>query len=262
MRDRHARAFAQEFEPAERGMESPAMPEWLAGSTPTGRTCTPPCATPPRWATPTRRCSSSPRSGATGACAAALAEARALAAAALALGGEPELRVAALNGAGVLAAEHGDFAAAREHFAAALELAREIGSHHRVVRVTPTSAAWRCTRATTTTAIARYQEATEHAREQGNARHLSLTLHNLAIAHDGAGHPEAAIRLPRGEPADRPRGRGAGARHAPSRCCSPARCSRSDPTRAAELARASLARAHVLGDMNGLPPLPGDRRAS
>ena len=45
-----------------------------------------------------------------------------------------EPRVRALNGAGVLAGEQGDFAASRAHFEASVELARAIGAHERAAR--------------------------------------------------------------------------------------------------------------------------------
>ena len=55
-----------------------------------------------------------------------VAEGRELAEAALAAGeGPPELRMHVANGAGILAAEQGDFDAARAHFEEALELARD-----------------------------------------------------------------------------------------------------------------------------------------
>ena len=78
-----------------------------------------------------------------------LTEGRALADAALAGGGgTPENRFGALDGAGVLAGEQGDFASARTHFEASLALARELGAPEYLARASPTSATSRSTRVT------------------------------------------------------------------------------------------------------------------
>ena len=151
VRDRHAHAFADEFKGAEVGMESPAMPDWLRRLDADRENL----HAALRHANATRDADTAQRLVAAlwryWCIRGTLTEARTLAGEAVALGGEPELRVPAINAVGVLAAENGDFACAHEHFTAALELAREIGAVERVVRVQPpTSAASRSTRATTT----------------------------------------------------------------------------------------------------------------
>ena len=106
----------------------------------------------------------------------------------------------ALNGAGILAAEQGDFAAARAHFEAALELARALGvarpdRGHGDQPREPRA----CTRATTRPRSRRYEEATAIARELGDERALSLALQNLGHRPRGRRASRARDRRARGE---------------------------------------------------------------
>jgi tetratricopeptide (TPR) repeat protein len=194
VRDRHARAFARLFEGADEGMRSASVAAWQArldadhdnlraglrhavatGDADSALRLTNACAH--YWATRGH-----------------VAEGRALAEAALQLdGGADELRMHAVNGAGILTAEQGDFIAAREHFEAALGLARRLGARDRIAGTVTNLANLAMYAADHETAVRRYQEATEIARELGDERALSLAIQNLGIAHEGAGQHARAI---------------------------------------------------------------------
>ncbi|HET6551290.1 MAG TPA: tetratricopeptide repeat protein, partial [Solirubrobacter sp.] len=196
VRDRHARAFAELLHGAERGMERPEMPDWLRRldadrenahaalrhANAAGDAATAQLLVGSLWRYWTMR--------------GTLVEGRQLAVAALALdGAQPEVRMTAVNGAGVLAAEQGDFAAAREHFEEALALAQATGARDRVVRIGSNLGSLAMYEGDYETAIERYEQATAFARETGDDRSASLMLHNLGIAHSGAGRPERGIEL-------------------------------------------------------------------
>jgi tetratricopeptide (TPR) repeat protein len=105
----------------------------------------------------------------------------------------PELRMKVTNGAGILAAEQGDFTASRRHFEESRELARAAGNRRREVRAGANLGILAMYEDDHETAIERYQEAVELARELGDDRTLSLMTQNLGIAHDAAGQPALAI---------------------------------------------------------------------
>ena len=125
-----------------------------------------------------------------------IAEGReALAAALGAPGGPPALRQRALNGAGALAGDAGDFAAAKGYFEESLELARELGEHYRAAFVESNLGTLALFAFDYDEAIKRYEGAVAYARSVDNARGLSLSLQNLGIAHAGAGQLDRAIAL-------------------------------------------------------------------
>ena len=123
-----------------------------------------------------------------------VAEGRELAEAALAAGeGPPELQMHVKNGAGILAAEQGDFEAARAYFEATLELARELEHRPRIASSVTNLATLAMYAGDYEAAVARYEEASVISRELGDERQLSLALQNVGIAHEGAGHRDRAI---------------------------------------------------------------------
>jgi predicted ATPase/DNA-binding SARP family transcriptional activator len=116
--------------------------------------------------------------------------------AALATGaGDSALRVKALNAAGVLAGELDDFAAARRHFAEALELAAQLGDRRQVARSLMNLGVIDVYTEAYATAAGRYQEAGDIWRELGDIRGQSLMCQNLAIVHDLLGHFDRATPL-------------------------------------------------------------------
>jgi predicted ATPase/DNA-binding SARP family transcriptional activator len=125
-----------------------------------------------------------------------LSEGRELMMAALACdGGPPALRQRALNGAGAVVAELGDFAGARELLEQSLELARELGDGYRVARVGSNLGTLALFAADFDEAIARYAESVDYMRALDDPRALSLVVQNLGIAHHGAGNHAPAIEL-------------------------------------------------------------------
>ena len=99
------------------------------------------------------------------------------------------------NGAGVLAAEQGDFAAARAHFDESLELARARGARHDESRASSNLGVLAVYAGDDAEAIRRYEHAAAIARELGDERTLALLLQNLGLVHAGLGHRERAVAL-------------------------------------------------------------------
>ncbi|WP_084286341.1 BTAD domain-containing putative transcriptional regulator [Solirubrobacter soli] len=125
-----------------------------------------------------------------------LTEGRELLAAALALeGGTPELRQRALNGAGAVAGEQGDFDVAKDLFEQALELAPTVGDGNRAARISGNLGNLALYRQDYDEAIERYNAGVAYMRSIDHARGLSLMLQNLGIAHAEAGHRDRAIEL-------------------------------------------------------------------
>jgi predicted ATPase len=125
-----------------------------------------------------------------------VSDGRALTAAALALPGAPaRLRLQALNGAGVLAAEQGDFAGARAHFEEGLALGRELADAELLARIYGNLGNLAIYEDDIDGAVALYERSTEQWRVLGDDRGLSLILQNLGIAHGRAGRLERAVGL-------------------------------------------------------------------
>jgi tetratricopeptide (TPR) repeat protein len=124
-----------------------------------------------------------------------VAEGRATLESGLALPGGPDrVRMVALNGAGVLAAEHGDLAGARRHFAAAMALAEALGDGVRAARIGGNLGSIALYERDFPEAIRRYTEAMERAEDP---RSLSLWLQNAGLAHEAAGDRARGLELVR-----------------------------------------------------------------
>ena len=125
-----------------------------------------------------------------------LVEGRELVTAALACGdGPPELRQRALNGAGAVVAELGDFSGAKELLEESLALARELDDGYRAARVGSNLGTLALFAADFDAAIAHYAESVAYMRALDDPRALSLVVQNLGIAHHGAGNHKQAIEL-------------------------------------------------------------------
>jgi tetratricopeptide (TPR) repeat protein len=125
-----------------------------------------------------------------------VSEGRELCRDALALdGGTAEARLRTANGAGILAAEQGDFDAARVLFEDALARTRALGIREREARIVSNLGVLAVYRGDFATAIALYAEATAIARELGDERAVSLYTQNLGIVHDEVGNVDEAIAL-------------------------------------------------------------------
>src|SRR6202008_3344813 len=93
--------------------------------------------------------------------------------------GSPGPRVNALQAAGVMSAEAGDFDTASAHFNAALELARAVGDRARVARLQSNLGTLAMYAGDHEQAVRRYEEAAVISRERGDLLGLSLVTQNL-----------------------------------------------------------------------------------
>jgi tetratricopeptide (TPR) repeat protein len=251
-RDRHARAHAELFKGAEAGMRSANLPHWLAridADHDNIRAAIRHAVARGDVETALSLCWSAAHYWGTRG---HVAEGRELAEAALAAGeGPPELRMHVENGAGVLSAEQGDFAAARTHFESALETARALGHHSRIAGTVTNLATLAMYAGDYAAAVARYEEASEFSRALGDERQLSLAMQNVGIAHEGAGHRDRAIEAL--EESLALARRVADPSHLASTQRSLARVLLDeDPPRALALLHESLVIARDLGDRNGI----------
>jgi tetratricopeptide (TPR) repeat protein len=183
-----------------------------------------------------------------------LTEGRALVNLALASGdGPPELRWRAINAAGVLASEQGDFEEARVLFEECLGLAEQLGSPAQIARVSGNLAIVALYERDFDEAIRRHAQSLEYWRDARDVAMHSLAAQNLGIAYSGAGQHERAIELleesvvlarQAGDPA-----------HLSSTMRSLSRAllvGRSDDSQALELIQDSLALAREIADRPGM----------
>jgi predicted ATPase/DNA-binding SARP family transcriptional activator len=192
----HARHFAEAVEGGERGVESAEIGSWLdrldadreniraaiACAVANGDAATALTLCANVWRYWERR--------------GHLSEARETLASALASGdGPPSLRQRSLNGAGALAGEQGDFAAAKVLFEESAALAHEIGDEYRAARSNGNLGTLALYALDYDEAIARLDASMAYMRSIDDARGLSLMTQNLGIAHAGAGHHERAVEL-------------------------------------------------------------------
>jgi predicted ATPase len=196
VRDRHARACLELLSGAEDGLVSAEQPEWLRRldadhdnvraalqhALAAGDGDTAVALVAPMWRYWLLR--------------GGMNEGRPLSRAALALGGgTPALRMRAANGAGIMAAEQGDYEGARGHFEESLKYARDLGMRDRVARIISNLGVLAVYRSDPETAILLYEEAAAIARELGDVRAVSIYTQNLGIAHDESGQVPRAIDL-------------------------------------------------------------------
>jgi predicted ATPase/DNA-binding SARP family transcriptional activator len=253
-RRRHARAFAAFTEQAEGGIKGPSQADWfrrIDADAENLRAAT-------SWAIADGDADTALQLAGGlirfWAARGALTERRGLLATALAAGaGSPGPRVNALQAAGVMAAEAGEFEMAGVHFGAALELARAVGDRARVSRLQSNLGTLAMYAGDHAQAVRRYEESALISRELGDPLGLSLVTQNLAIAHDGIGSRERALELLEesvtlarraGDPA-----------HTASALRTLARVLLAGDTereRATELIRESLTRSLELGDRPGM----------
>ena len=202
VRDRHARAFAERCR-RRRGAAwtAPTSRAGCSGSTPTTTTSAPPCATRSPPATPTPRSRSSRRSGATGCMRGDARRGPRAGRAALALAaGRRSCACARVNGAGVLAGEQGDFAAAKRALRGEpARSPRELGARDREARASSNLGILAIYEGDFETAIRRYEEATAIARELGDERTLSLIAAEPRARPRRRRAPRAGDRAARGE---------------------------------------------------------------
>jgi predicted ATPase/DNA-binding SARP family transcriptional activator len=253
-RRRHARAFAALTEEAESGIKGPAQASWFArldADAENLRAATTWALVDGETDTALHLAGGLLRFWAARG---ALTERRETLATALAAGaGSPAPRITALQAAGVMAAEAGDFDAAGVHFDAGLQLARAVGDRARVARLQINLGTLAMYAGDHEQALRRYEEGAAILRESGDPLGLSLVTQNLAIAYDGVGRRDRAIALLE-ESVELARRAGDPA-HTASAQRTLARVLLADETereRARELIRESLTRSRDLGDRPGM----------
>jgi tetratricopeptide (TPR) repeat protein len=109
--------------------------------------------------------------------------------------GEDELRVKALNAAGILAGEADDFAGAHELFGEALALADRLSDRRQMARILMNLGVIALYTEDYEAALSRYREAGEIWRELGDVRGQSVMSQNLAIVYESLGDVEEATPL-------------------------------------------------------------------
>jgi predicted ATPase/DNA-binding SARP family transcriptional activator len=183
-----------------------------------------------------------------------LAEGRQLLEAALEQGENAPLvaRVKALNGAGMLAGEQGDFEAARRFFERSLALARELGDDGRIGVALANLGNLALFRQDFAEARMLYEQAAELWRRLDQTRRLAVALENLGCVALGEGDVDGAVTL-LDEALDL--AREAGTLHdvaTSSRTLARALLVRPDLERAAAVLDEALGVAEELGDRHGL----------
>jgi predicted ATPase/DNA-binding SARP family transcriptional activator len=253
-RRRHARAFAALAEQAEGGIRGPAQATWFArldADAENLRAATTWALVDGETDTALRLAGGLLRFWAARG---ALTERREALATALAAGaGSPGPRVTALQAAGVMAAEAGDFEAAGAHFDAGLQLARAVGDRERIARLQINLGTLAMYAGDHEQAVRRYEEGAAILREIHDPLGLSLATQNLAIAHDGIGRRDRAIALLE-ESVELARRAGDPA-HTASALRTLSRvllADEADRERARELIRESLTLSRELGDRPGM----------
>lgn len=109
--------------------------------------------------------------------------------------GDDELRVKALNAAGILAGEAGDFAGAHELFGEALALADRLRDRRQMARILMNLGVIALYTEDYAAALSRYREAGDIWRELGDVRGQSVMCQNLAIVHESLGEVDQATPL-------------------------------------------------------------------
>ncbi len=109
--------------------------------------------------------------------------------------GDRELRTKAHNAAGVLAGEAGDFTAAQELFAVALELAKSLPDRRQLARILMNLGVVALYTEDHAAALARYREAGDIWHELGDVRGQSIMCQNRAIVHEAVGQFDQATPL-------------------------------------------------------------------
>jgi predicted ATPase len=105
------------------------------------------------------------------------------------------VRVKALNGAGMLVGEQGDFESARRFFEQSLELARALGDEGRIGAALANLGNLALFRQDFVEARALYEEAAELWRRVGHTRRLAVALENLGCVALGEGDVDGAVAL-------------------------------------------------------------------
>ncbi len=165
---------------------------------------------------------------------------------------EPLLRARALNGAGVLAGEQGDFEAAAGFFEPSLELARMLGDHVRIAGALANLGNLALFAGNFARARLLYEESIEEATLGGASSTERIARENLGLVALDEGDLERAIALLEESAALAEEDRDERTRASSTRALAAALLESGDLERARGLLGESLALAHRLGEVNGI----------
>jgi predicted ATPase/DNA-binding SARP family transcriptional activator len=165
---------------------------------------------------------------------------------------DPLLRARALNGAGVLAGEQGDFEAAAGFFEPSLELARMLGDHVRIAGALANLGNLALFSGNFARARLLYEESIEEATLGGASSTERIAREMLGVAALDEGDLERAIALLEESAALAEQDRDERTRASSTRALAAALLESGDHERARGLLGESLTLAHRLGEVNGI----------
>ena len=166
--------------------------------------------------------------------------------------GDPLQRAKALNGAGVLAGEQGDFEAAAAYFEPALALSRELGDDQRIASVLTNLGNLALFAGDFDEARRLYEESLDHSAAVGDTAMETIALENLGLVALDRGNLDEAVRRLEESAAIAARNTDERARSSSARALAAALIERGEADRARELLAESLTLARRLGELNGL----------
>jgi predicted ATPase/DNA-binding SARP family transcriptional activator len=166
--------------------------------------------------------------------------------------GDPLLRAKALNGAGVLAGEQGDFQTAAAFFEPALMLARQLGDHHRIASVLTNLGNLALFSGDFDRARRLYEESIRHGISVGDIAIETVARENLGLVALDRGNLDEAVTLLEESAALAARSGDERARSSSVRALAAALIERGESDRARELLAEGLTMARRLGELNGL----------
>jgi predicted ATPase/DNA-binding SARP family transcriptional activator len=168
------------------------------------------------------------------------------------LGADPLLRARALNGAGVLAGEQGDFEAAASFFEPALELVRGLGQHERTANVLVNLGNLALFDQEFERARRLYEESIEYAGLSGSSGVEAIARENLGLVALDQGDLDQAVELLEESARLAARAGDDRGRSASTRALAAALLERGELERARDRLREGLDLARRLGELNGI----------
>jgi tetratricopeptide (TPR) repeat protein len=165
---------------------------------------------------------------------------------------DPVLRARALNGAGVLAGEQGDFAAAAAFFELSLELARSLDDHARIAGALANLGNLALFSGDSVQARLLYEEGIAEASLGGAAATERIARENLGLVALDEGDLEAAVGLLEESAARAEQDHDERAQASSTRYLAAALIESGDHERARQLLAESLTLARRLGEVNGI----------
>ena len=165
---------------------------------------------------------------------------------------DPRLRARALNGAGVLAGEQGDFEAAAAFFEPALALARELDDHHRIAGVLANLGNLALFSGDFDEARRLYEQSLDHGALVGDTAIETIALENLGLVALDRGDLDEAVKRLEQSATIAAQNADDRARSSSTRALAAVLIELGELERARELIAEGLVLARRLGELNGL----------